>query len=100
MRSGNCSPASSTGSANGELLFDATSPSGPRLSKLFTHGIVKWGIRDARDIEGWNLGLHFVEQASTIADYKSIPFTPQRLIFRLVNASPMGNYDVLYRFAF
>ena len=84
----------------GELLFDATSPSGPRLSKLFTHGIVKWGIRDARDIEGWNLGLHFVEQASTVADYKSIPFTPQRLMYRLVYASPMGNYDVLNRFAF
>jgi O-methyltransferase involved in polyketide biosynthesis len=84
----------------GELLFDATSPSGPRLSKLFTHGIVKWGIRDARDIEGWNLGLHFVEQASTMADYKSIPFTPQRLMYRLVYASPMGNYDMLNRFTF
>jgi methyltransferase (TIGR00027 family) len=85
---------------NGELLFDTTAPSGPRLSKLFTHGIVKWGIRDARDIEGWNLGLRFVEQASTMADYKSIPFTPQRLMYRLAYASPMGNYDVLNRFAF
>jgi O-methyltransferase involved in polyketide biosynthesis len=84
----------------GELLFDATSPSGPRLSKLFTHGIVKWGIRDARDIEGWNLGLHFVEQASSMADYKSIPFTPQRLIYRLVYASPMGKYDMLNRLTF
>ena len=37
---------------SGELLFDTLSPSGPRLSKLFTDGIVKWGIRDARDIEG------------------------------------------------
>jgi O-methyltransferase involved in polyketide biosynthesis len=85
---------------HGELLFDATSPSGPRLSKLLTHGIVKWGVRDARAIEGWNLGLHFIEQASTMADYKSIPFTPQRLLYRLAYASPMGNYDVLNRFAF
>jgi O-methyltransferase involved in polyketide biosynthesis len=85
---------------HGELLFDATSPSGPRLSKIFTHGIVKWGIRDARDIERWNLGLHFVEQASTMADYKLIPFTPQRLVFRLAYASPMGNYDVVNRFTF
>ncbi len=85
---------------NGELLFDTTAPSGPRLSKLFTHGIVKWGVRDARDIEGWNLGLRFVEQASTMADHKSIPFTTQRLIYRLAYASPMGNYDVLNRFAF
>jgi O-methyltransferase involved in polyketide biosynthesis len=27
---------------NGELLFDALSPAGPRLSKMFTKGIVKW----------------------------------------------------------
>jgi O-methyltransferase involved in polyketide biosynthesis len=85
---------------HGELLFDTTAPSGPRLSKLFTHGIVKWGVRDARGIEGWNLGLRFVEQASTMADYKSIPFTPQRLMYRLAYGSPMGNYDVLNRFAF
>ena len=49
---------------HGELLFDTLSPSGPRLSKIFTKGIVKWGIRDAREIEAWSLGLHFVEQAS------------------------------------
>jgi methyltransferase (TIGR00027 family) len=85
---------------HGELLFDATSPSGPRLSKLFTHGIVKWGLRDARDIAGWNLGLYFVEQASTMAGYEEIPFTPQRLLYRLIYATPMRNYDVLYRFAF
>ena len=85
---------------HGELLFDATSPSGPRLSKLFTHGIVKWGLRDARAIEGWNLGLHFVEQASTMAGYEAIPFTPQRLLYRLIYATPMRNYDVLNRFTF
>ena len=85
---------------HGELLFDATPPSGPRLSKLFTHGIVKWGLRDARDIEGWNLGLHFVEQASTMAGYEAIPFTPQRLLYRLIYATPMRNYDVLNRFTF
>jgi O-methyltransferase involved in polyketide biosynthesis len=85
---------------HGELLFDATSPSGPRLSKLFTHGIVKWGLRDARDIEGWNLGLQFVEQASTMAGYEAIPFTPQRLLYRLIYATPMRNYDVLNRFTF
>ena len=35
-----------------------------------------------------------------MADYKSIPFTPQRLIYRLMYASPMRNYDVVNRFAF
>jgi methyltransferase (TIGR00027 family) len=86
--------------SKGGLLFDTLSPAGLRLSKIFTKGIVKWGIRDAREIETWNVGLRFVEQASAIAGYESIPFTPQRLVYRLVNASPMGNYDVLYRFAF
>ena len=85
---------------NGELLFDTLSPSGPRLSKMFTKGIVKWGIRDAREIEAWGLGLQFVEQASTMADCQSIPFTPQRLVYRLAYASPMGNYDVVNRFTF
>jgi len=87
-------------SGGGELLFDTSSPSAPWLSKLFTHGIVKWGIRDARDIEVWHLGLQFVEQASTIADYELIPFTPQRLLYRLIYATPMRNYDVLNRFRF
>ncbi len=46
----------------GELLFDTLPPSGPRLSKLLSGGIVKWGIGDARDLEGWGFGLRFVEQ--------------------------------------
>jgi O-methyltransferase involved in polyketide biosynthesis len=85
---------------SGELLFDTLSPAGPRLSKLFTKGIVKWGIRDAREIERWNVGCRFVEQVSTIADYESIPFTAQRLVYRLMYATPMRDYDVLNRFAF
>jgi O-methyltransferase involved in polyketide biosynthesis len=85
---------------HGELLFDATSPSSPWLSKLFTHGIVKWGARDASEFEGWKLGLHFVEQASTVADHELIPSTPQRLMYRLIFATPMRNYDMLYRFTF
>jgi methyltransferase (TIGR00027 family) len=85
---------------NGELLFDTLSPSGPRLSRIFTNGIVKWGIRDAREIEAWNVGPRFVEQASALAGYESIPFTPQRLLYRLMYATPMRNYDVVNRFAF
>ena len=84
----------------GELLFDTLSPLAPRLSKLFTNDIIKWGIRDAREIETWNLGPRFVEQASALAGYESIPFTPQRLLFRLTYATPMRNYDVVNRFAF
>ena len=85
---------------SGELLFDTLSPAGPRLSKIFTNGIVKWGIRDVREIEAWNLGPRFVEQASALAGYESSPFTPQRLVYRLTYATPMRNYDVVNRFAF
>ena len=85
---------------SGEMLFDTLPPSGPRMSKVLTHGIVKWGIRDAREIETWALGLRFIEAVSTIAGYESIPFAPQRLLYRLVNATPMRNYDVVNRFAF
>jgi O-methyltransferase involved in polyketide biosynthesis len=84
----------------GEMLFDTLSPSGPRLSKVFSNGIVKWGIRDVREIESWNLGLRFVEQASAMAGYESIPFTPQRLIYRVTSATGFRNYDVVNRFAF
>ena len=85
---------------NGELLFDTLSPAGPRLSKLFTNDIVKWGIRDAREIQTWNPGLRFIEQASTLAGYESIPFTPQRLLYRLTYLTPVRNYDVVNRFEF
>ena len=41
-------------SDSGEMLFDTLPPIAPRMSKLFTKGITKWGIRDARDMEKWN----------------------------------------------
>jgi O-methyltransferase involved in polyketide biosynthesis len=85
---------------NGELLFDTLSPIAPRLSKLLTNDIIKWGIRDAREMEQWNPRLRLVERASAIADYASIPFTLQRLVFRLTYATFMKNYDVVNRFEF
>jgi methyltransferase (TIGR00027 family) len=84
----------------GEVLFDTLSPISPTISKLFQGGIVKWGIRDAREMAQWNPRLHFLEQTSSIAGYQRIAPTPQRLMFRLVNATPMGRYDMLNRFAF
>jgi hypothetical protein len=82
-----------------KLHFDTLSPAGPRLSKIFTNGIVKWGTRDAREIEEWSLGLRLVERVSTLAGYESIPFTPQRLVYWLTYATPVRNYNV-NRFAF
>lgn len=84
----------------GELLFDTTSPMGPRLSKVLTKGITKWGIADARELQRWNPRLRFLEQSSVGALYERIPSASLRLLWRLVNATPLGNYDVLNRFAF
>ncbi len=85
---------------SGELAFDTASPMGPRLSKIFTKGITKWGIRDARDLEQWDPRLRLVEQSLIGALCDRIPSAPMRLVWRLVNATPMRNFDVLNRFAF
>ena len=84
----------------GELIFDTVSPIGPQLSKVLTKGITKWGIRDAREIERWNPRLRLVERSAVGALYDRIPSAPVRLLWRLVNATPLRNYNVLNRFAF
>ena len=84
----------------GELVFDTLSPMGPRLSRVFTNGIIKWGIRDVREIERWNPRLRFLEQSSMGALYQRIPSAPVRLLWRLLQATPVRNYDMLNRFAF
>ena len=84
---------------SGELAFDTVSPMGPRLSKVFTKGITKWGIADARQLERWNPRLRFLERSPAGALYRRIPSTPVRLLWRLVNATALRNYDVLNRFA-
>jgi methyltransferase (TIGR00027 family) len=85
---------------SGELIFDTASPMGPRLSKVLTKGITKWGIRDAREIEEWNPRLRFLEKSFVGALCERIPSTPARLMWRLINATPVRNFDVLNRFAF
>jgi O-methyltransferase involved in polyketide biosynthesis len=85
---------------HGELLFDTLPPIAPKISKIFTKGITKWGIRDAREIERWNPRLRFVEETSTLAGYEKIDSTPVRWIYKLVSALPARAYDVLNRFEF
>lgn len=85
---------------HGELLFDTLSPLGPLLSKAFTKGIVKWGIRDVRDIQAWNPALRFLEQTSALAGYHKIESRPMRWIYRLLSVLPMGTYDMLNRFEY
>ena len=84
---------------SGEMVFDTTSPMSPRLSKVLTKGITKWGIRDARDLEQWNPRLRFVGQSAVAALYEHIPSAPNRLMWRLINATPVRKFDVLNRFA-
>jgi methyltransferase (TIGR00027 family) len=84
----------------GEMLFDTLSPIAPKVSLLFTKGIVKWGIRDAREIESWNPRLRFLEQTSALAGHEKIAETPQRRLYRLLYATPVRRYDMVNRFAF
>jgi O-methyltransferase involved in polyketide biosynthesis len=85
---------------SGELLFDTLSPIAPRVSLLFTGGIIKWGIRDAREIETWNPRLRFLERSSALSGFEKIQQAPQRRLYRVLNATPVRNYNVLNRFAF
>jgi methyltransferase (TIGR00027 family) len=85
---------------SGELVFDTLSLVAARLSKVFTEAIVKWGIRDAREIERWNPQLRFLERTSVGALYERIPSAPVRLLWRLLYATPVRNYFVMNRFAF
>jgi O-methyltransferase involved in polyketide biosynthesis len=85
---------------SGEMQFDTLSALAPMLSKIFTRGIIAWGIRDARDIETWHPRLRFLEQTPALAGYAKIPSVPVRSLYRLTSALPFGAYDVLNRFEF
>ncbi|MUL82796.1 MULTISPECIES: class I SAM-dependent methyltransferase [unclassified Mycolicibacterium] len=84
----------------GEIAFDTIAAIGPKMSKLFTHGIVKWGIGDVRELQRWNPRLRLLDRLPAYADYQAIPMTPQRRLFRFLNATLAGRYDVLNLFAF
>src|ERR1700694_1110903 len=73
---------------NGELLFDTLSRWGPRLSRLFTSGIVKWGINDTRDIERWDARLRRLAHTSALAGFDGIAPATQRMLYRLLYAMP------------
>lgn len=84
----------------GEMHFDTLSALAPLLSKVFTRGIVKWGIRDARELQTWNPRLRLLEQAPALAGYQKIESAPVRWMYKLTCATPGGKYDVLNRFEF
>lgn len=86
--------------AGGEMHFDTLSALAPLLSKVFTRGIIKWGIRDARAIATWNSRLRFLEQTSALAGYHKIPSPAVRLIYTLMWVTAGRSYDVLNRFEY
>ncbi|WP_280401566.1 class I SAM-dependent methyltransferase [Nocardia carnea] len=84
----------------GELLFDTVAPIGARLSKVFTKGIIAWGIADPRRLQQWNPRLQLLESGSSLAGADRIPARPLRVLYKGVRATPIGRYDVLNRFSF
>jgi methyltransferase (TIGR00027 family) len=85
---------------SGEMLFDTLSALAPRLSKILTRGIVRWGIGNARELESWNPKLRLVEQASATAGYQEIDAGVVRFIYRLQSALPVPDYDTVNRFTY
>jgi O-methyltransferase involved in polyketide biosynthesis len=84
----------------GEMHFDTLSALAPLLSKVFTRGIIAWGIRDARQVAAWHPRLRFLEQTPALAGYGQIPSAAVRLIYRVTWAMGGRNYDVLNRFEY
>lgn len=84
----------------GEMHFDTLSALAPLLSKVFTKGIIKWGLRDARDLQSWNPRLRLLERSPALAGYEKIQSTAVRLIYKLTWATPGRTYDVLNRFEY
>jgi O-methyltransferase involved in polyketide biosynthesis len=85
----------------GELLADLLSKWGPRLSSIFTSGLIKWGTRDGGEITLWEARLRLIEDSPVIAGFDKIPLTRQRLLYHMQHVIPATrNYDRLFRFAF
>ncbi len=84
----------------GEMHFDTLSALAPLMSKIFTRGIIEWGIRDARAIATWNPRLRFLEQTSALAGYERIPSPAVRLVYRLMWLTGGRHYDMLNRFEY
>lgn len=87
-------------SPGGEMHFDTLSALAPLLSKVFTRGIITWGIRDARRVAAWHPRLRFLEQLPALAGYEQIPSTAVRWIYKLTWLTAGRSYDVVNRFEY
>jgi methyltransferase (TIGR00027 family) len=82
--------------ATGELLFDAASRWGVRLSK-----IQHWGIQDEHDVERWNPRLRCVASGSLLDCYELIPSKAYRRIYVMLRFVPLvRNFLRLLRYTF
>ncbi|MGE0219224.1 class I SAM-dependent methyltransferase [Mycolicibacterium sp.] len=85
----------------GELIADFLSPWGPRMSKVLTKGLIKWGTHDGSEINRWEPRLRLAGDSPIMAGYHQIQPAPQRLLYRTQFAiRPIRNYDRLFRYAF
>jgi O-methyltransferase involved in polyketide biosynthesis len=85
----------------GELQADLLSRWGPRLSKILTSGIIRWGTSDGAEVARWEPRLRLVEDSSVIAGFAQIPLSRLRVLYRMQYAVPAArNYDRLYRYEF
>lgn len=86
---------------SGEVVTDLLSPWGPRLSRIFTSGIITWGSRDGTEITSAAPTLKLVDSRSVVDDCHRIPRRTARLLYRLQRAIPPArDYDRLYRYTF
>jgi O-methyltransferase involved in polyketide biosynthesis len=86
---------------SGELLADLLSEWGPRLSRILTPGLIKWGTSDGSEVTSWNARLRLIEDSPIMAGFDKIPLTPQRLLYRVQYGIPaIRDYDRLFRYAF
>lgn len=85
----------------GELIADLLSPWGPRLSRIFTAGLITWGTRDGEEIVDWEPRLKLCESSPIMAGHQRIPLSRQRLLYRTQYAlRPLRDYDRIYRYTF
>ncbi|KKE99698.1 class I SAM-dependent methyltransferase [Mycolicibacterium obuense] len=86
---------------SGEVVADLLSPWGPRLSRMFTSGIITWGSRDGTEIASAAPTLQLVDSRSVVDGFHRIPRKTARLLYRLQHAIPATrDYDRLYRYTF
>ena len=81
----------------GELFFDTLSRLAPLLSKVLTKRIIKWGIRDARELETWNREWISLGEPPAGPGRGKSESTAVRLMYMFFMAR---RYDVLNRFEY